>query len=169
MDNLNELLPIVDENGTYYGMITRGEAHNGSRVLHPVVHLHVFNSQGELYLQLRPKWKDIQPNRWDTACGGHVSYGESIDEALRREVVEEIGIFDFVPTQLGKYVYDSETESELVYVFMTTYDDPIFPSVKELADGRFWSREEIAINMGRDVFTPNFELEYKKFFGHKRG
>lgn len=39
-------------------------------LLHPVVHLHLFNSRGELYLQKRPEWKDIQPGRWDTAVGG---------------------------------------------------------------------------------------------------
>lgn len=40
-------------------------------LLHPVVH-HLFNFRGELYLQKRPEWKDIQPGRWDTAVGGHV-------------------------------------------------------------------------------------------------
>ena len=51
-------------------------------LLHPVVHLHLFNSRGELYLQKRPEWKDIQPGRWDTAVGGHVDYGETVDEKL---------------------------------------------------------------------------------------
>jgi 8-oxo-dGTP pyrophosphatase MutT (NUDIX family) len=27
--------------------------------------------------------------KWDTACGGHVDYGESVDDALRREVSED--------------------------------------------------------------------------------
>lgn len=60
-DNKNELFPWVDNEGNVIGHILRGEAHNGSKKLHPVVHLHVFNSQGELYLQKRPQWKDIQP------------------------------------------------------------------------------------------------------------
>ena len=51
MDNLKELFPVVDEQGNITGCITRGEAHSGSMVLHPVVHLHVFNSKGDLYLQ----------------------------------------------------------------------------------------------------------------------
>ena len=53
-DNLNEMLPVVDENGNIIDAATRGECHGGSRKLHPVVHLHVFNSKGELYLQKRP-------------------------------------------------------------------------------------------------------------------
>ena len=59
-DNNEELFPIVDEYGDIIGAATRGECHNGSMQLHPVVHLHVFNSKGQLYLQKRPAWKDIQ-------------------------------------------------------------------------------------------------------------
>ena len=47
-DNKQERFPIVDEEGRVVGAATRGECHNGSRLLHPVVHLHVFNSQGEV-------------------------------------------------------------------------------------------------------------------------
>ena len=63
-DNKNEEFPIVDEMGNILGAITRGHAHDGSKILHPVVHLHVFNSKGDLYLQHRPAWKDIQPDKW---------------------------------------------------------------------------------------------------------
>ena len=63
-DNKQEQFPIVDELGEVVGCATRGECHNGSRLLHPVVHLHVFNSKGEVYLQKRPEWKDIQPGKW---------------------------------------------------------------------------------------------------------
>ena len=45
-DNKNEEFPIVDEMGNILGAITRGHAHDGSKILHPVVHLHVFNSRG---------------------------------------------------------------------------------------------------------------------------
>lgn len=81
-DNSQERFPIVDERGTVIGSILRGDAHNGSKTLHPVVHLHLFNSKGELFLQRRPEWKDIQPGKWDTACGGHIDYGESPEGAL---------------------------------------------------------------------------------------
>lgn len=50
-DNREEMFPLVDEEGNIIGAATRGECHNGSKCLHPVVHLHVFNSRGELYLQ----------------------------------------------------------------------------------------------------------------------
>ena len=99
-DNQNERFPIVDEEGNVVGSASRGECHSGSRLLHPVVHLHVFNARGAVYLQKRPEWKDIQPGKWDTACGGHIAFGETPEQALRREASEELGITQYDPELL---------------------------------------------------------------------
>lgn len=160
----SEMLPVVNEQGEVTGKTTRKEDRGKLRPLHPVVHLHVFNSRGELYLQKRPQWKDVQPGKWDTATGGHVGYGESIENALVREVAEELGITGFAPVFLGRYTFESNVERELVHVFRTLYDGPVTPDANELDDGRFWSAEEIAEAMGKGVLTPNFESEYKRFF-----
>ena len=160
-DNSQEIFPIVDEEGRVIGSATRGECHNGSKLLHPVVHLHVFNSKGELYLQKRPEWKDIQPGKWDTAVGGHIDYGETPEEALKREVREELGMTDFTPERLGQYVFESKRERELVYVHKTVYDGPIAPSREELAGGRFWTIDEIKNAIGKSILTPNFESEFQ--------
>ena len=163
-DNANERFPIVDEEGAVIGQATRGECHSGSHLLHPVVHLHVFNAKGEVYLQKRPEWKDIQPGKWDTAVGGHIDYGETPEDALHREVGEELGITAFTPEFVGKYVFESKRESELVYVNRTIYDGPIQPSAEELDGGRFWSMSEISETIGQGVLTPNFESEFQRFF-----
>ena len=165
MDNQEEIFPIVDEEGRVIGSATRGECHSGSHLLHPVVHLHVFNSQGNIYLQRRPEWKDIQPGKWDTAVGGHIDYGETPDDALRREVREELGITEFTPQFICKYVFESKRERELVYVHRTIYDGAIRPSAKELDGGRFWTMQEIRDAIGKGILTPNFESEFQKCFG----
>lgn len=162
-DNMCELLPIVDSNGNTIGKLTRGEAHSGSKILHPVVHLHVFNKDGMLFLQQRPEWKDIQPGKWDTACGGHVAYGEDIPTALRREVEEELGITDYVPNFINKYVFESSRERELVHIFSTIYEGIVNPSTEELAGGKYWHIDDIIANIGKGVFTPNFESEFQRF------
>ena len=165
MDNQQEIFPIVDVNGLVTGSATRGECHSGSKLLHPVVHLHVFNSKGEVYLQRRPKWKDIQPGKWDTAVGGHIDYGETPEEALHREVREELGITNFISEFVDKYVFESKRERELVYVHRTIYDGEICPSTEELDGGRFWTMQEIREAMGEEVLTPNFESEFERCFG----
>ena len=160
-DNNEEIFPVVDENGTTVGKATRGECHSGSKLLHPVVHLHLFDSSGRIYLQQRPLWKDIQPGKWDTAVGGHIDYGETVEAALCRETQEELGLTDLSVEFLLKYVFESERERELVHVFRATYDGDVRPS-DELDGGRFWSLDELREVFGKGVLTPNFEQEYLK-------
>ena len=161
-----ERFPIVDDYGKTIGQTTRAFAHGGEKPLHPVVHLHIFNSNGDLYLQKRPMWKDVQPGKWDTAVGGHVDYGEKTIDALKRESREEVGIKDFTPKSMGSYVYESNIEKEYINVFSIVYDGVLNPSSEELDEGRFFSKDEICHNIGKGLFTPNFESEWLKYFGN---
>ena len=158
-DNKAELLPIVNEEGDVTGSATRGKCHDGSKLLHPVVHLHLFDSDGRLYLQRRPLWKDIQPGKWDTAVGGHVDWGEDIETALMREIREELGISNAGPQFLVRYVFESEREKELIHVYKAIYDGEVRPS-DELDGGRFWTLQEIDAAIGGEILTPNFEQEF---------
>lgn len=160
-DNMEEMLPVVDDNGIVVGKATRGECHGGNKPLHPVVHLHVRDNKGRIYLQKRPEWKDIQPGKWDTAVGGHVDYGEEIPEALRREAREELGLTEFQPLFILSYIFESEREREYVNVFTAIVKgDNVVPS-DELDSGRFWTVDEIEDSIGHNILTPNFENEYR--------
>ena len=55
------------------------------------------------------------------------------------------------------YIFESTRERELVFV----HDGEIHPS-EELDGGRFWSKDEIKANLGKGVFTPNFEIDMDK-------
>lgn len=156
-----EYFPLVNEEGKTIGKATRKECHSGSKMLHPVVHLHIFNDNGDLYLQKRSMRKDIQPGKWDTAVGGHIDYGESVEEALRREVREELGVTDFSPIKITSYIFESAIEKELVNTFRTVYNGPFKPDPEELDGGRFWAIDEILESIGKGIFTPNFENEFQ--------
>jgi len=165
----NEYLPIVNEDGETVGKALRRDCHGGAtKLLHPVVHLHIFDREGNLYLQKRPLHKDTQPGKWDTAVGGHVDCGETIPDALRREALEELNIHDFQPKTVARYVFESAVEKELVHTFCAVYEGIIVPNPEELDGGRFWSPSEIDANIGKGVFTPNFEREWNEVVKDKR-
>lgn len=157
-----EIFPVVEPNGIVTGRMTRSYAHGGSMLLHPVVHLHIINRFGEIYLQKRSMTKDFLPGMWDTAVGGHVKYGESIAEALYRESWEELSLSEFNPTPLMNYVYQSRREKELVCVFACVGNFVLNPRNDEVDEGAWWSPEKIKESMGKGILTPNFEGEYPK-------
>lgn len=157
-----EWLPIVDEQGRITGKALRSVCHSGKKLLHPVVHLHVMNHRKHLFLQKRPDTKIIQPGKWDTAVGGHIAFGEDVKTALQREAYEEIGLQNFSARPIGTYLFESEVERELVYSFITHDYKSINLHSDEVQEGRFWTRKQIENNIGKGIFTPNFELEYEK-------
>lgn len=160
---VDEFFPIVDESGRTVGKATRRECHGGSMLLHPVVHLHVTRDDGALYLQKRAITKDIQPGKWDTSVGGHVDYGENTEDALRREAWEELGLSGFEASALPSYIFCSDRERELINPFVVKITDDIMlqPDPIEISEGRFWSIAEIEDSLGKGIFTPNFEQEFK--------
>lgn len=156
-----EMVPVVEENGLVIGQATRQSVHDGSKQMHPVIHLHIINREGCLYIQKRSMKKDLLPGRWDTAVGGHVDYGETLEEALYREASEELGFRDFNPIFLKSYIWESAREKELVSVFATVGNFTLKPDNDEVTEGRYWNMSEIESNLARGLFTPNFEQEFK--------
>jgi len=155
-----EMLPLVEPSGLVYGQASREYCHSGSHVLHPVVHLHIIDHYGRLYLQKRSMTKDLLPGYWDTAVGGHVSYGETILEALYRETSEELGLTAFNPIGLEAYVWQTERDNEYVFVHAMVGHPDLHPNAAEVSEGRWWTFEELDRAIGQNVLTPNFESEF---------
>ena len=159
-----EWFPVVNDEGKVTGKAPRSLCHDGkSFLLHPVVHLHIFNRSGKLYLQKRSVKKDTQPGKWDTSVGGHIGIGETVAEALIRETREELGLNGFVPHFIKSYVWESTRERELVNSFSTVTEKIPVINRDEIDEGRFWSMQEIRNNLGKGIFTPNFEHEFRNF------
>ena len=156
-----EWFPVVEPNGMVIGRSTRQYCHSGAKPLHPVIHIHIIDRYGCVYLQKRSMKKDIQPGKWDTAVGGHVSYGETILEAVYREASEELGLYDFHPIHIETYEFESSIEREMVSVFAAVGSYELTPDLDEVDEGRWWPIEEIDAAIGTGVLTPNFESEYQ--------
>ncbi len=156
-----EWFDIVRPDGKVIGRAPRSAVHGQPELLHPVIHVHIINSRGDIFLQKRANNKDIQPGKWDTAIGGHIQSGETIDHALNREAEEELGISLAQFQPLFRYVMRNKIESELVHGFLLREEGPFFPDSSEISDSRFWSVSEIEDNLGKDLFTPNLEKEFR--------
>jgi isopentenyldiphosphate isomerase len=155
----SEILEIVNEKGEVLGTMPRDMIHGDPSRLHRVVHMLVFRSDGRLLLQKRSRHKDVAPGKWDTSVGGHVNAGETLEEALRREVEEELGITVDEPEFLYSYIHSNEYESELVYTFRCIHDGEISFQKSEIEEVRAWSLEEIGKNIGTGRLSDNFEHE----------
>lgn len=171
-NNKTEYLPIINKEGKITGKATREACHAGNEgYIHPVVHVHIINNNKQLFLQKRPANKTVQPSKWDTSVGGHIAFGETIAEGLAREIAEELNIKNITPTLLTKYKWQTDIETEMVFMFIANYSKSITINSKELADGKFWGLAEIKKNLGKNLFTPNFEFEFpilEKFLKQKK-
>lgn len=158
----NEILPLVDEQGNIIGSAERSRCHSPEKLLHPVVHLHVIDSQGRILLQLRSMTKKIQPGKWDTAVGGHVDFGESIEAALHREVSEEIGLHEFIPEKVATYLFESEVERELINSYVARVSSEFVPQVEptDIDELRFFTIREVELMIAQGLTTPNFAREF---------
>lgn len=93
-DSSDEYFDIVDENNLPTGeRCLRSEAHSQG-LWHRTVHIYLFKKTDEIefLVHLRSKTKDLNPNRWDTRFGGHLKAGESIQDAIKGELQDEVGL-----------------------------------------------------------------------------
>jgi len=159
----DEILEIVDIEGKTISIAPRLQLHSQTYLLHKVVHVLVFNTEGELLLQKRSKNKDIFPGKWDTSVGGHVLPGENILDAAKRETKEELG---FIPEELHflySHIFSGSLEREFVYTFSTTLKENCEFNKEEIDEIRFWKFEEMQSLIGSGVFTENLESELQQY------
>lgn len=124
-----EFVILVDENDNEIGTMEKIEAHEKA-VLHRAFSIFVFNDAGQMMLQQRALSKYHSPGLWTNTCCSHPRPGESLDDATKRRIVEEMGFsceLDEVLSFIYKAPFDHGlTEHELDHVFTGTYnDDPV--------------------------------------------
>jgi isopentenyl-diphosphate delta-isomerase type 1 len=161
---LAEFFYVVDEDDRVIGVASREECHSNSSLIHRSVYVFVVNGKGEIFIQKRSEGKDLYPGFYTASATGHVDYGETYDEAARRELREELGI-DAPLHRLGKVKSFSETEREISMIYVCRYDGPLRPDREEISEGLFMLLEEIkrSLETGEKKFAYGFKVAFKEF------
>ncbi len=131
----HELLDVVDEDDVVIAVERRGEIH-ARGLMHRAVHILLFNSRGELFLQKRSMSKDEQPGKWDSSAAGHVDSGEQYLACAEREINEELGVVVESPLEpLFKLPATPRTGNEHCMVYRYCHDGPLRLDSDEIDDG----------------------------------
>lgn len=157
-----EIFDVVDEHDQVVTQRTRGDVHR-EKLLHRAVHIFVFNSAGDLYIQRRSPNKDQLPNCWTTSCSGHVDSGEDYEVAAVRELGEELAIHleqDKPLEFLFKHDACKKTGWEFVKSYRLLWDGPITFDPDEISEGQWINIDalETWIGENRRDFAPSFRL-----------
>jgi isopentenyl-diphosphate delta-isomerase type 1 len=139
-----EVFDVVDERDEVIGQRTRREVHQLG-LLHRAVHVFIFNSRGELFLQKRSLKKDCSPGKWDSSASGHLDVGESYDACAIRELREELGLeLPRALTRLFKLNACPETGQEFVWVYRGESDGPFVLHPEEIERGDWFASDHIS-------------------------
>jgi isopentenyl-diphosphate Delta-isomerase len=134
-----EIFDVVNERDEIIDRQPRAEVHR-LKLLHRAVHVLVFNSKGEVFLQRRSLRKDSHPGAWDSSASGHLDSGEGYDACAVREVREEIGLrLDRPPARILRIEACAETDQEFVWVYRCESEGPFVLHPEEIIDGRWFA------------------------------
>ena len=157
---VEECLEVVDEQNRVIGLMSRRRIHRDS-LRHRSVHILIFNSRGELYLQKRSPHKDQYPAHWDSSAAGHTDPGESPPETAQRELAEELNL-EVPLMEVLHYPACLETGWEFVTLFTARTDHPIDLNREEASEGHFFSESQLAdlLKNDQEKTAPGFRLLY---------
>ena len=155
-----EYFDVVNERDEVTGQVTRSEVHR-LNLRHRAVHVLLFNTRGELFLQQRSLTKDNWPGVWDSSSSGHLNAGEDYDACTLREVREELGVrLAILPERILRLEATPETGWEFCWVYRAPHQGPFVLQDSEVRGGGWFSPEAIDYWMtGRpDDFSSCFRV-----------
>jgi isopentenyl-diphosphate Delta-isomerase len=166
---MGEIFDVVDS----YDRVLRTEARavvHRENLLHRAVHVFVFNSAGQLYLQLRSMSKDTAPGKWVSSCSGHVDVGEEYETAARRELGEEIGLY--APAEFSAVFKESPcraTGYEFVWVYECRSEGPFVLDPEEVSAGQWIDLTDLEIWLQRAPrdFAWSFSYLWERYLAQR--
>lgn len=141
-----ELIDIYDENNNYLGYSAERDKVHENNLWRRHVSAWIMNNEGKILMQQRSFSKIKNPGKW-AKTGGHVDSGESEDDAIKREVFEEIGLkvndkdihkIEVFKNKMKEHYYS------YVYIFITNLKENEFVLQKEEVESvKYFTIEEL--------------------------
>jgi isopentenyl-diphosphate delta-isomerase type 1 len=159
-----ESFDVVDEFDNVICTRTRKDVHQHG-LKHRAVHILVFNTSRELFLQKRSMSKDCFPGTWDSSAAGHLDPGESYDQCAVRELREELSLsLPCPPSPLFKINACDETGQEFVWVYRCEAEGPFQLHPDEIERGDWFTSAHVSewLKARPADFAPGFALIWRK-------
>ncbi len=133
MNAEEEMVEVVDEDGSVTGIVTRAEM-RADVLRHRSTYIAVVRPDDRLVVHRRADWKDINPGYWDIAFGGVAGVGEAWRTAAERELAEEAGVVDVKLMDLGRSSYDADDGHIVAALFLVRTEKRIVPADGEVTE-----------------------------------
>jgi len=162
-----EIVDIVDSDDRITGKIDKDEAHDKG-VLHRTAIAEVINSKGEWMLVKQAGHKQ-DAGRYVSPVGGHVRSGETVEQALERESLEEIGIKPEKTKFIGKAIFNRltrEKQENHYFIVYIIYSDKEPIINEESTEAKRFTEKEI-MNLLKDnprIFGDAYHFVIDNFF-----
>lgn len=164
-----EIVDIVSAEDEVLYQISKQEAHK-TGLLHRTVISEVIDSKGR-FLLVKQAADRQDAGQFVAPVGGHVRAGESIEDALRREALEELGIADFPFRHIGKVIFNRHVigrhENHYFTVFEVNSDSkPVLNH--ESVDYSYFTERELRSKLAKnpELFGNAFWHLVRTFYGH---
>lgn len=159
MNTNEELVEVVDEQNHVIEIVPRSIVRQ-KNLLHRASYIFVFSPLGALCVQRRTSSKDAFPNYWDLAAGGIPMCEESYDNAAKRELGEELGIYHQSLNKHASFLYEDEQCRLWGQTYSLIWDGDIIPQTSEIAEWRYLSIEDIPIFLTTENISPPTKQAY---------
>lgn len=160
-DNQQELFDTVNEQDEVIGQATRAECHSNPTLIHRTVGVFIINKEGKVLLQKRSQSKDLNPGKWTMSASGHVDSGEERDQAIQRELYEELGIeVETAEIQLvNKLMIKDNEETEFGAIYLIEHDGPFKPNTDEVERVEWYELATIYQRIAQHILSPTSFLD----------
>jgi isopentenyl-diphosphate Delta-isomerase len=157
-----ELVILLDDQGEPIGTADKATVHTTETPLHLAFSCHIFNQAGEVLITRRALSKKTWPGVWTNSACGHPGQDESMEDAIRRRALAELGLeLGTITPVLPNFRYRAVdasgiVENEVCPVFVAQAHSDPKPIASEVCEWQWVKPEalESAISDTPFVFSP---------------